>query len=203
MNIIQKINEKKYSNILLKLIPLIDTPKVEFSLTRCFNTMCVILYILYKRKSVDIIKDCTFKSLLNTIINDKYDIEDSIEHLVKKIKLNKISSPIVCSIFNVKQEDHCFKIGNDIGHCFVIYKIEKKYILLQSYINKYTLEDYIKLGIKFTPDEICNLLYYLSYITTLKKWNKKCIKHWNYYFKCNTEKYYKSDLNIKILLKEI
>lgn len=175
---------------------------VESVYTKCLYTSVTILYILCGNKAIEGSLKCYVSNVKKRMQNlSNSDIQSNIQRdasdASKRILLNNkrrmvyflmITNAELPHASNKEKEEAFFP-----GHVFVIDKLfyanetVPKYKLYQSYINKYTLQDFSekrrrmnddKKAMDYTYEEMTAFLKKLSNLLNSKTWTNDNVKFW-------------------------
>lgn len=157
-----------------------DIPMRRLALTRCFNTVFVILSLLLGySETEEIIRYCwdeyqDFNKNANNVKELLAEIIKNENSNVREIYFVSINS------FGMFHNEKKYKFSNFPGHVFLIEQNGNRYYMYQSYINSYTLKDYMdNNGFEITLDEIKKMMNDLiTFYLNGEVWNDTHSKIW-------------------------
>ena len=156
--------------------------------TKCLNTAVMLMFFLLGRKGLEHSRYCDSHSVIDRH-NKGIDNNKSVMKKMFKCILNKrISSRYV---YYILMNDGYFDAPSKPegrayfpGHVFIIERSfsgsDTYFNLYQSYINEYDLKGYYikNRTLRYTFEQMKDLLQKLQYITSIGTWDDKCVQYW-------------------------
>ena len=153
--------------------------------TKCLNTAVMLMFFMLGKKGLEHSRYCDSHSVIDRH-NKGIDNNASVIKKMNKYILSK--SIKTRHIYYILMNDCYFdRPGNEAffpGHVFIIERsftdTDTYFNLYQSYINQYDLKEYYikNKTLRYTLDQMRELLKKLAYITSVGVWDDKCIQYW-------------------------
>lgn len=169
-----------------------DLPNFNWKLqtTKCLNTAIMLMFFLIGNKGLNIADACDSRAVTTRHTNGQEDNEIIIKSLYKQLFSKRERSR---TIYYILMTDGYFPQANTSngtkyfpGHVFLLEKIydstiqQHVFYFYQSYINKYTLNDHIRMnkGLKISLQKTKQLINDLSEVIKAQTWDKENVRRW-------------------------
>lgn len=186
---------KDHVKLLMQLLTN-DLPQFNLKLqtTKCLNTAIMLMQFLLGEKGIQIANACDTRDVIARHTQGQENNNEILSQLTKELFSKREKSRM---LYYILLSDGYFEKPSHQqgllsqsyyfpGHVFILEKIydydinEHVFLFYQSYINKYTLSEHIKMnkGLKVSKARAQQLIDDLTRILTSKTWDKDNVRRW-------------------------